>query len=160
MRTAANKAGLSRSLSGNPAKYHMRMRIEIPVNDLIKQLTINKFTVTNSKGMPTATARKDLVNFSHSEIINFYNHRIQGLTTFYSFAANLTSLRTILMFLQLSCALTLALKHKLRTKRQTFNKFGRHLEDPETGIKLKITSGIESKAQIHDQRQQKARGKP
>gem|GEM_PF-4828234 len=95
--------------------------------------------------MPVATARKDLVNFSHHEIVSFFNHRIQGLVTFYSFAVNLKSLRKIIMFLRLSCALTLALKHKLRTQRKAFKKFGRTLDDPETGIKLELTSELKVK---------------
>lgn len=138
VRATAIKAGLYQSKKGNPARYRMRMRIEIPIADLISKLKMNKFVVTDTYGMPVATARKDLVNFSHNEIINLYNHRIQGLVTFYSFAVNLTSLRKILMFLHLSCALTLALKYKLRTKRQAFKKFGRTLADPDSGVKLLI----------------------
>jgi len=40
----------------------------------------------------------------------------------------------------MSCALTLALKYKLRTKRQAFRKFGKKLADPETGVKLSMPS--------------------
>jgi hypothetical protein len=121
------------------------MRIEIPIKDLIKKLKTNKFLLLDSNGVPVATARKDLVNLSHNEIVSFFNHRIQGLITFYSFAVNLTSLRKIIMFLQLSCALTLTLKYKLRTKRMAFKKFGRTLEDPETGVKLKLPSELRVK---------------
>lgn len=120
----------------------MRMRIEIPIKDLIKRLEINKFVVRDANDLPQATARKDMVNFSHAEIINFYNHRIQGLVTFYSFAVNRTSLRKIIMFLHLSCALTLALKLKLRTKRATFKRLGRNLMDPETDAKLLIPTDL------------------
>jgi hypothetical protein len=123
----------------------MRMRIEIPINDLINKLKINKFIKINANDMPVATARKDLVNFSHHEIVSLFNHHIQGLVTFYSFGVNLTSLRKIIMFLHLSCALTLALKHKLRTQRQAFKKFGRTLDDPETGIKLELPSVLKVK---------------
>lgn len=123
----------------------MRMRIEIPVNNLISKLIVNKFVVMNANGMPSATARKDLVNFSHYEIVSFYNQRIQGLTSFYSFAANLTSLRKIIMFLHLSCALTLTLKYKTRTKKKVFTTFGRLLKDPETGIKLIIPTTLKVK---------------
>src|SRR5690606_41267435 len=91
------------------------------------------------------TARKDLVNFSHHEIITFYNHRIQGLISFYSFASNLTSLRIIIMFLHLSCALTLALKYKLRTSKKVFEKYGRKLADPETDVALKIHKSLKVK---------------
>ena len=37
-----------------------------------------------------------------------------------------------------SCALTLALKYKLRTMRKTFKRFGKELECPVTGLKLKL----------------------
>lgn len=136
-------AGLSKSACGNPAKYRMRMRIEIPTNDLIKRLVFNKFVVMDANDQPHATARKDMVNFSHTEILNFYNHRIQGLVTFYSFAVNRTSLRKIIMFLHFSCALTLTLKLKLRTKRAVFKKFGRRLMDPDTEVKLQLPTDLQ-----------------
>lgn len=142
IRISAQKAGFSRSQAGNPARYRMRMRMEIPVKDLIKRLQINKFIKVDPKGIPVATARKDLVNFSHDEIVNFYNHRIQGLVAFYSFAANRTNLRKVIMFLHLSCALTLTLKLKLRTKKKTFSKFGRYLTDPDTGTKLRLPDNL------------------
>lgn len=123
----------------------MRMRIEIPTSNLIKKLTMNKFIVIGANSMPSATARKDLVNFSHHEIVSFYNQRIQGLVSFYSFAANLNSLRKIIMFLHLSCALTLTLKYKTRTKKKVFTKFGRLLTDPDTGIKLVIPTNLKVK---------------
>lgn len=138
IRTSALSAGMSRSKAGNPARYRMRMRIEIPVKKLIERLKTHKFIKDDSNGTLTATARKDLVNFSHAEIVSFFNHRIQGLVNFYSFAANLTSLRKILLFLQLSCALTLALKYKLRTKRAVFRRYGRTLQDPDTEVELKM----------------------
>lgn len=139
------KAGLMVNEQGNPSKYRMRMRIEIPVENLIKKLTVNKFVTLKVNGMPSATARKDLVNFSHYEIITFYNQRIQGLISFYGFAANLTSLRKIIMFLHLSCALTLTLKYKLRTKRRVFTKFGRLLGDTDTGAQLNIPTTLKVK---------------
>lgn len=140
------KAGLFTSnKGGNPSKYRMRMRVMIPVNDVIKKLANSKFVLFNKLGMPVATARKDLVNFEHHEIVSFYNHRIQGLNNFYGFASNLNSLRKIIMFLQFSCALTLALKLKLRTKKQVFNKFGPKLTDPETEIALKLPNNLKVK---------------
>lgn len=123
------------------SKFRMRMRIMIPIDDLIKKLIVNKFK-RNAMAVPTSTARRDLVNLTHHEIITFYNQRIQGLLVFYSFACNLTSLRKIIMFLHISCALTLALKFKLRTCRKVFKKFGRNLTDTETDIGLKIPSSL------------------
>jgi hypothetical protein len=142
IRISPLKAGMNTGQQGNPTRYRMRMRIEIPVKDLINRLKNHKYVVMKSDGLPSATARKDLINFSHAEIVSFYNNRIQGLTSFYSFAANRTSLRKIIMFLQLSCALTLALKYKLRTKRAVFNKFGKTLKDPETEVQLKLPTDL------------------
>lgn len=138
IRVSAVKAGLSKSKKGNPAKYRLRMRVEIPVKDLLERLKIHKYVKVNPKGVYMATARKDLVNFSHAEIVAFYNHRIQGLTTFYSFASNYPSLRRIISLLQLSCALTLALKLKVRTMKAVFNEFGTTLRDPDTDVELKL----------------------
>jgi len=144
----AIKAGLFTAKSGNPERYRMRMRVMAPIKELINKLKINKFVKMDDQGMPYATARKDLVNFSHHEIITFYNHRIQGLYNFYSFASNLNSLRIIFMFLQFSCALTLALKLKLRTKKQVFNKFGYTLKDPETEACLRMPSTLKVRHQF------------
>lgn len=118
------------------------MRIMAPIRELINKLKINKFVKMNDRGLAYATARKDLVNFSHHEIVTFYNLRIQGLYNFYSFANNLNGLRIIFMFLQFSCALTLALKLKLRTKKQVFDKYGYTLKDPETGTCLKMPTTL------------------
>jgi group II intron reverse transcriptase/maturase len=145
-RPSSLKAGLFTTKSGNPGKFRMRMRIMIPVKDLIGKLILNKFVKRNKTDTPTATARRDLVNLTHHEIITFYNHRIQGLVAFYSFACNLTSLRKIIMFLHLSCALTLALKYKLRTCRKVFKKYGNpFLTDPDTEIGLKIPKTLKVK---------------
>lgn len=146
LKPSAIKAGLFASKKGgNSGRYRMRMRIMIPMNDVIKKLANSKFVLFNKLGLPVAVARKDLVNFEQHEIITFYNHRIQGLVNFYGFASNLNSLRKIIMFLQFSCALTLALKLKLITKKQVFNKFGPKLTDPETGIALKLPSNLKVK---------------
>lgn len=61
----ALKAGLFTNSKGNPTKHRMRMRIEIPVKNLFKKLVTNKFAKNNERGTPIATARRDLVNFTH-----------------------------------------------------------------------------------------------
>jgi len=130
---------------GTRGRYRMRMRILAPLEELIRKLITNKFVVNNAKGLPMSTARKDLTNLSHYEILNFYNHRIQGILNFYSFAGNYSKLSSILFLLKFSCALTLALKYKLRTKRATFTKFGSNLTDPETSLSLKFPKSLKVK---------------
>jgi hypothetical protein len=119
--------------SGTRTKPRLRMRILAPITKILDRLVSNGFAYRDANGLPQATARKDLVNLSHFEILRFYNHRINGIINFYSFAGNYNNLRKVVLFLQLSCALTLALKYKERTKSRVFTRFGRLLTDPETG---------------------------
>lgn len=148
IKPTALKAGLFRTRSGNPGKFRMRMRIMIPIKKLLQKVTTSGFAKTDENNLPVPTARKDLVNFEHHEIITFYNHRISGLVNFYGFAHNYTGLRKIIMVLQFSCALTLALKFKLRTKKQAFKRFGYLLGDPETGKHLKFPKTFKVKHQF------------
>ena len=75
-------------------------------------------------------------NLTHIEIIKIYNYKINGIISFYGFASNYSRLGTIIWYLRLSCALTLALKNKLGTAMKAFRRYGSYLEDPETGVKL------------------------
>lgn len=114
-------------------RVNRRLVVCAPMTRIITKLIKNKFARRNHLNQVLARGRKDLVNHTHYDIIRFYNSRIRGILNFYSFAANYSSLRSIVWMFTLSCALTLALKHKLKTARKAFGKFGRYLEDPETG---------------------------
>lgn len=134
------------SRNNNPAKYRLRMRITAPIRELMDKLVINKFAKKRTgSGLTYPTARKDLINFTHMEILNYYNQRIRGILNFYSFAANFNELRKLLSILQLSCALTLVLKTKVRTMKRVFNKYGKYLQDPETERKLELPSNLKVK---------------
>jgi hypothetical protein len=117
----------------NPRRAVLRMRILAPLSLILTRLTTNKFAFLDKHGIHQATARKDLTNFTHKEILAFYNQRVAGITSFYSFAGNYSDLMKVILILLLSCALTLTLKYKLRTMRKVFTKFGRNLACPETG---------------------------
>lgn len=93
----------------------LRMRIQAPIEKIISRLIKNNVAKRNSQGKVLATARMDLVNHSHYEILSYYNSLVHGYLNFYSFASNYPSLleRQICWLLLQSCALTLALKFKL-----------------------------------------------
>lgn len=61
-----------------------RLRLDIPVKSLMERFIKNKFC----RGADAPTARKDLINLDHEDILRFYNNKIQGLVEFYSFARN------------------------------------------------------------------------
>ena len=124
-----------------------RMRIDIPLDKLMNNFVKNKFC----KGKDLPTARKDLVNLDHNEILAFYNKKISGITEFYNFARNYSALHRFIWLLKASCALTLALKFKLRTTRAAFKKFGPLLTS-EDGIELKIPKNLKQRLKFDDNR--------
>lgn len=67
---------------------------------------------------------RSLVNLAHRDILLLYNAVIHGILNYYSCADNRKSLGSIIHGLKMSCALTLALKFKLRTAAKAFKAFG------------------------------------
>lgn len=65
-----------------------RMRLDIPTDELMKKFIKNHFC----RGIDAPTARKDMVNLDHNDIIMFYNSKISGLVEFYNFARNYSAL--------------------------------------------------------------------
>lgn len=133
-----------------------RLLLNAPINKIMKDLEKASMLRKNSKGKFYPKGCTALTNLRHYDIVKFYNQKIHGIKNFYSFASNYSSLGTIIWFLHLSCALTLSRKMKLITAAKTFAKFGRLLEDPETGIKLirpdnmKVTHKFQTSNEIPD----------
>lgn len=65
-----------------------RMRVDLPIDVLIKKLRDNGFIKHSKLGRVLATARKDLINLDHNDIIRFYNSKINGVISHYGFARN------------------------------------------------------------------------
>lgn len=114
------------------------VRLKVPISKVLEKVLENGFfkkTLTD-KFVPTSC--NILVNLDHADIIRFYNQKIQGLLNYYSFADNKKSLGPFVHGLKHSCALTLALKLKLRHRSKVFKKFGKTLKCPETKVELYI----------------------
>lgn len=79
-----------------------------------------------------------MVNMDHADIVRYYNSITRGILGYYSFCDNHKSLGAIVHGLKHSCALTLALKYKLRHRSKVFKKFGSFLREPRSGIQLFI----------------------
>jgi Type II intron maturase len=107
------------------------------MDKILEKMKNNGFMKRNSAGELVSTAQKFLIPTSTFHIISFYNSKVNGLLNFYKFASNYSSLAKIVWYFKLSCALTLALKFKLKTASKAFLKFGIKLTDPETGIVFK-----------------------
>ena len=100
----------------------LRLFIKAPINKIIQKLVDNGFARRNSKKIILAKGRTNLVLFDFYTIISFYNSKINGILNAYGFAGNISSLHRVFRILRQSCALTLALKFKLRTMKKAFEK--------------------------------------
>lgn len=123
--------------SGRKSRITPRITLLAPMKKLVKKIVTRKFVKWNPSGnkmIPTAV--KWLQNLDHADIVKYYNACIRGTVNFYSFADNRSSLGTLVRYLHISCARTLALKYKLRFMAKVYKKFGKLLTCPDTGIKL------------------------
>lgn len=114
-----------------------KLLIKAPLDNLLVALKKSGFIRQSSLGKYIPQAYTKITNLSHYEIITFYNSKINGLLSFYSFASNYNRLRYVLYLLQMSCAYTLARKYKLNNFAKSFVQFGKRLKDPKTELNLK-----------------------
>jgi group II intron reverse transcriptase/maturase len=126
-----------------------RARLEAPIEILLERGMANGFFKRLLDGQVVGMALRRVVNLDHSDILRFYNQKIRGILNYYSFADNAKSLGTIVHGMKHSCALTLALKFKLRRRAKVFKKFGKYLECKESGTKLFIPSSFARTKKFH-----------
>jgi len=120
------------------ARVTSRTRMFAPLENLLQKCIDNYMFKRLKSGKVVPTALRRMVNYDHSDILRFFNSKIRGILNYYSFVDNAKSLVSLVHGLKHSCALTLALKFKLRERSKVFKKFGKYLECKETGTKLFI----------------------
>lgn len=120
------------------ARVTSRTRMFAPLEKLLQKSIDNNMFKRLKSGKVVPTALRRMVNYDHSDIIRFFNSKIRGILNYYSFVDNAKSLGILIHGLKHSCALTLALKYKLRYRSKVFKKYGKYLECKETGTKLSI----------------------
>lgn len=124
-----------------------RVSMHAPIEKLMSKAATQGFLVRKGNSFK-ATALRRLVNMAHADIIAYYNAVIRGIMNYYSFADNRKSLGSLIHGLKHSCALTLALKFKLRHRSKVFKRFGRTLKCPETGAELKLPATFARKPEL------------
>lgn len=114
-----------------PVSFHA------PMKDLLNKRVQSGTIKWNKDGtFCGGTALKRLVNWEHSQILSYYQQKINGILNYYSFVDNKRKLGWIIHRLKHSCALTLTLKYKLQRCVKAYKKFGGNLKDPRTGKRL------------------------
>ena len=111
---------------------HNRMWLLLPVDKILLKLASEGFLKNYTAGSKIITSAKtSWIFLSHPDIISRYNMLTRGLLNYYSIATNRYIFHLIVNFiLRHSCAKTLARKLNLRTRSQTFSKFGQGLTSP------------------------------
>lgn len=102
---------------------------------LLKGVENNVFKrIKSGKIVPTAVRK--LINWDHASILRFFNSKICKIFNYYFFVDNVKSLKIVVYNLKHSCALTLALKYKLRYRSKVFKKFGKYLKCKDSELKI------------------------
>lgn len=109
-------------------KVTLQIILQAPVFELLIKLKNKGFVKQSKKGVFFPVGKVNCLSLTHSQILNYFNHKIRGILNYYSCVHNRNGLWSIVRFLNYSCALTLARKYKLKTLASTFKKFGRDLE--------------------------------
>nr|AYR06676.1 hypothetical protein [Rhodogorgon sp.] len=102
---------------------------KLPIKQILRKAEIIGFV---KKINFKASSVGYLTNYTHAEILEFYNKFIIKLLRNYFFVNNYRSFNFLIYRLKRSCALTLTLKYKLRFAGKVFKKYGETLMCPET----------------------------
>nr|AYR06605.1 hypothetical protein [Renouxia sp.] len=113
-------------------KYNsIRIVLKIPIIRVFEEAESIGFVKKSGTGFK-ASSIGYLTNKTHKEILMFYNGFIIKILQNYFFMNNRKSFNLIIRKLKRSCALTLALKYRLRFAGKVFKKYGENLVCPET----------------------------
>lgn len=100
------------------------LQLDAPIDKLVDKLKQNKF-LRSKKGLVVPTSYNGILALDHADILAYYNYKIRGLLSYYSFAENYSRLRKIIWLLEASCGLTLKKKYKMSSLRKVYREFGR-----------------------------------
>jgi len=110
-----------------------RRSFQAPIAKLRERRVTRGYFEKREKGKTVSPkARGNLINFDHDLILRHYNSVIWGLMNYYHFADNRKSRGSRVHGRKISCAITLAKKHKIKTVRKAFLTFGPKRFDAET----------------------------
>lgn len=127
-----------------------RIGLHAPIPNLLKRLHENGYCRKSKEGIYSPTAIRRVVNFDHADIVMQYNSVIKSILNYYSFVDNYTRVGALVkLHLLRSCALTLALKYRLRKKSKIFKRFGSRLACPSSGVEINIPSTFKRTNTFH-----------
>lgn len=106
-------------------KKTTRTQTDAPIRSIVQKF--ERLGYARKGGEPTRCGR--LIHLTPADIVRHYRTLERGLLNYYTPASNYGRLTARVHYiLKYSCALTLASKLRLRTKKKTFRKFGKDLQ--------------------------------
>ena len=106
--------------------YH-KPQLRIPVQTLLLKKAVDygyaKYRTAQKKAVK-GTAQLRLQNFTEEQIVTWYNSKIRGILQYYGCCNCKSDLWTVMDVYRKSCALTLAVKLKMKTAAKIFSRFG------------------------------------
>src|SRR5260370_10087519 len=108
------------------------VHLKAPVNDLVARLHQEGFCTKD--GQPLS--KRSWAVLDDDQIISRFSAVLDGMLNYYSFADNYSRLQRIQYILQFSAAKTLSHRHRMKSIRKAFAKYGYNLS-----VKLRNTSG-------------------
>lgn len=104
-------------------KNQIRPKLLIPTWRVMNMLKKVGFV----RKVNSATGRGNLTNWPPGEIVKYFDQHVQALMEYYAMADSYRDLQHYVHLLKKSCALTLARKHKMRSVRKAYTRYGRNL---------------------------------
>lgn len=104
-----------------------------PIEKILDKLNTKRGMRRGIGSTINALPRRRLTNREHGDILTYFNAVTRGLRDYYTFAANRSARSKVVWMIWKSCAATLAKKYKLPTIKKAVEKFGKNLEDKESG---------------------------
>lgn len=106
-------------------RINSMLRFDIPLDSVLKRMEERGY-VTKLINKYYPTSKKDYTTLEDSVIVEHFQKVWRGIENYYSGCTNLKKLQYINYLLQMSCAMTLAHRHR-SSSSQMFAKFGKDL---------------------------------
>jgi len=129
---SVNKLGIRRRIVPRPL-------ILFPTEKIYRKLKETGFVKYN-KNIFKPTSLRSLIHHPLYNIVEYYNSVYRGIANYYRVCSNRSLLNNVHFALKTSCALTIALKMKLKTIRKVMKRYGRNLNIIENGAKISFVS--------------------
>lgn len=108
-------------------RQNQRPTISMPTLEIVKKFVSMGIMKNTNKGYRVATSIGWLILKKPEEIVNYFVDKYWVLHNYFRIATNGCSIGKILWILKSSCASTLALKLKLRSRAQVYFEYGEYL---------------------------------